>query len=181
MFEMRSAKLRQLLLEIDEEAFLRFGAQQPLMPVVIAGGSAFILSAVTNRPATHDVDVLQADQRLGELLASYQMVNSDIAAFADAIPYNFEDRLVSLGLPTRTIDYLVPSLEDLAVMKLYAWRPNDISDLTNEAFLSRVDWGRLDYLVFDPNEAHASCLSERRYLEMVATYKRYVVQYGGGR
>ena len=179
MFEMRSTKLRQLLLEIDEEAFLRFGAQRPLMPVVIAGGSAFILREVTNRPVTHDVDVLQADGRLAELLASYPMVNGDISAFSDSIPYNYEDRLVSLGYPTKAIEYLVPSLEDLAVMKLYAWRPNDVSDLTNEAFLARVDWGLLEYLVLDPDEAHASCLSERRYQEMLATYKQFVGRYRG--
>ena len=143
------------------------------MPLVIAGGSAFILHEVTNRPVTHDVDILNADSRLKGIIRNYPELNGDIAAFCDAIPYNYEDRLVALDIVTRAIGYYVPSLEDLAVMKLYAWRPNDIADLTNPLFLQQIDWDMLEHLVFDDHEAKASCLSERRYLEMVATYRQY--------
>lgn len=62
-------------------------------------------------------------------------------------------------------------------MKLYAWRPNDIADLTSADFLAKVDWKQLDYLVMDTGEARASCLSDRRYNEMLATYRHYVREW----
>lgn len=83
-----------------------------------------------------------------------------MSAFLNCIPYNYEDRLIELPLVTNAITYYTPSLEDLAVMKLYAWRPNDISDLTSKEFLDRVDWDILHRLIFDPEEARASSPSD---------------------
>lgn len=65
------------------------------------------------------------------------------------------------------------SLEDLAVMKLYAYRPNDIADLNSPEFLATLNWNQLDYLIRDPKEALASSPSERSYSEMVCAYERY--------
>ncbi|MDM8300284.1 DUF6036 family nucleotidyltransferase [Collinsella tanakaei] len=173
MWDLNSTRLKELLTDLDEEAYFALGASEEKMPLVIAGGSAFILHEVTNRPVTHDVDILNADSRLKGIIRNYPELNGDIAAFCDAIPYNYENRLVALDIVTRAIGYYVPSLEDLAVMKLYAWRPNDIADLTNPSFLQQIDWDMLEHLVFNDHEAKASCLSERRYLEMVATYRQY--------
>ena len=64
-------------------------------------------------------------------------------------------------------------MEDLAVMKLYAFRPNDIIDLHSQAFVDRLDWGLLERLIFDEREALASSPSERSYQEMVCAYRQY--------
>lgn len=123
------------------------------------------------------MDILSVDQRLMDIVAAYPELSGNVAAFGDTIPYRYEDRLVPLDLSTTTVAYYAPSLEDLAVMKLYAWRPNDIADLTSADFLAKVDWKQLDYLVMDAGEARASCLSDRRYNEMLATYRRYVREW----
>lgn len=166
-------RLEQILKDIDEEASLVFGPLTSKMVVIIAGGSAFILRDLTKRPVTHDIDVLESDNRLKSILSHYPAVNGKMAAFCDSIPYNFEDRLTKLDLATEAIDFMVPSLEDLAIMKLYAWRPNDIADPTSPQMLEKLDWNALELLVYDPLEAKASCLSDSRYRELVSTYERY--------
>ncbi len=171
-------RLVDLLLTIDEEATLLLGAKGQRYPVVIVGGSAFLLHDLTNRPTTHDVDVLSCHAALRGVLANYAAVNGAAAAYADQIPYNFEDRLVKLDLPTKTIDFMTPSVEDLAVMKLYGWRPNDQQDLESPAMLEAIDWDTLDRLVRDPDEAQASALSPRRYREMVSVYEDYAKEHG---
>ena len=171
-------RLVELLLTMDEEATLLLAEDGKRYPVVIVGGSAFLLHDLTNRPTTHDVDVLSCHAALRGVLANYAAVNGAVAAYADQIPYNFEDRLVRLDLPTKAIDFMTPSVEDLAVMKLYGWRPNDQQDLESPAMLDAIDWDKLDQLVRDPDEAMASALSPRRYQEMVFVYEDYARRHG---
>ena len=167
-----SEALRRMLLDADEEAFLTLGPLPVRPKVVIVGGSALMLRDLTSRPATHDVDVLEADAELERILSRYPAINASVAAHADEIPYNFESRLTRLDLPTQLIDYLTLSLEDLVVMKLYAWRPNDIADLTSPALLAALDWESLEHLVYE-DESRASALSERRWHEMTLAYEQF--------
>ena len=75
------------------------------------------------------------------------------------------------------ITYQTPSVEDLAVMKLYRWEDPDKVDLTAEDFLSKLDWQRLDYLVRDPNEAAASRSApperDREFQNLLHNYDEY--------
>lgn len=170
---MRRDDLVDTLLAIDEEASLVLGDSRTKPAVIIVGGAAFMLRDLTRRSVTHDVDVLQAAQAVRQILAAYPVVNGYVASFADQIPYNFEDRLVSLEVGARTIKYMTPSTEDLVVMKLYAERPNDVQDIDAAAERGAIDWQLLDRLVYDPDESKASALSERRYQEMVGSYERF--------
>lgn len=63
-------------------------------------------------------------------------------------------------------------------MKLFGWRPNDRQDLESPAMLEAIDWGKLNRLVFSPDEAMASALSPRRYREMVSIYEDYGRRHG---
>lgn len=178
MHELGISRLTRILLQIDEEAYLTLSEPAFKPAVVIAGGSALMLSKLTKRPSTHDIDLLQYDGRLQKILKAYRMVNSSIVAYADQIPYNFEDRLILLEIGSKFIDYFVPSQEDLAVMKLYGWRPNDIEDLESPSFLDALNWSLLDKLVFSDDEARASSLSPRRYEEMATLYLSYARRHG---
>lgn len=171
------AELQRTLLLIDEEFFLTYGTPNPKPIVVIVGGSAFMLLDLTNRPATANIDVLQSNDTVRSIMSSYPVANERVSAYLDQIPYNFEDRLIEIPLRTSAIRFMTPSLEDLAVMKLYAWRQNDIADLTSPNFLGKLDWDLLDHLVNDPDEAQASALSERRFREMRDLYKQYREAY----
>ncbi len=171
-------ELRKILLEIDEEAALTIGIQEPRPVMIVIGGAAFVLRDLTKRPKTHDVDILHADDALREILASYPAVNSAAVAYADQIPYNFEDRLEILDIGARAITFATPSTEDLVVMKLYAERPNDVADIDDAASQGRLNWDLLATLVLDDDEAKASALAPRRYREMVGAYERFCKRNG---
>ena len=175
---MQKTDLEEMLLSIDEEAYLLLGAANPKPKVVIVGGAAFLLRDLTPRKVTHDIDIYHADDAVAEVLASYPALNGAVVAYFDQIPYNFEDRLISLDLPTRTIDFVTPSVEDLVVMKLYAERPNDTQDIDGAVRVGSVDWDLLEELVYGRNEARASALSERRYREMTEAYQRMKERFG---
>ena len=118
-------RLKNLLLEIDEEIELEIGAGKRYS-IVIVGGAAFMLSNLTDRNATHDVDVLRADKAVQGVLARHRQFNTQVQVYADKLPKGFEERLVRIP-----IDFFRPSTEDLAVMKLYSWRKQDQIDLTS--------------------------------------------------
>ena len=82
-----------------------------------------------------------------------------------------------MSVDTNTISVLTPSLEDLVVMKLYAWRGKDVDDLTSDGTLSCVDWDLLDYLVTSDNEARASVLSNMMYQTLLYRYQEYADMY----
>ena len=172
------SQLVAMLVKIDEEAALVLDVVDKRFPVVIVGGSAFLLHDLTKRPTTHDVDVLSCHEALRGVISNYRAVNRAVSAYMDQIPYNFEDRLIPVGIETKAVEFLTPSFEDLAVMKLYGWRPNDREDLDSPEFLSKLDWDLLDRLVYDPEEAQASALSQRRYREMVSIYEDYAKEHG---
>ena len=55
-------KLRELLLSIDEEATLLLGTSGQRYPIVIVGGSAFLLHDLTSRP--NDIEDLESPAML---------------------------------------------------------------------------------------------------------------------
>lgn len=171
--------LKDTLLGIDEEAELEIGPRGDRPSVVLVGGSALILNDVTNRSVTHDIDVFEVDRCLCDIIARYPEVNGMAVAYCNQMLFNYEDRLIPLEIGARFIRYFTPSLEDLAVMKLYAYRPNDIVDLHSRAFVDRLGWDLLERLIFDEGEALASSPSERSYQEMVCAYKQYKKEVRG--
>ena len=175
---MEKEDLEKTLLELDEEAWLLHGEASPKPCIVIVGGAAFLLRDLTTRTVTHDIDVLMADSKMRGIIANYPNINGAVASFSDQIPYNFEDRLERIPIPSRAIDFMTPCTEDLIVMKLYAERPNDLQDVDGAAKQGLVDWDLLEELVYSPNEAQASALVQRRYREMVDAYERFKERCG---
>ncbi len=156
---MDKKEMIEKLLRVDEDVFFQVGMLgKKKAKVVIVGGSALLLSDLSAKPTTKDIDVFQveAERAIREIMYADQDINSMCQAFALNIPYNYEDRLQPIDLETFAIDFYVPSQEDLAVMKLYRWEDPDIADLTAAPFLESLDWDLLEYLVFDHEEAAAS-------------------------
>ena len=145
------------LQRIDEEAFFSADySPDARAAVVIVGSSALLLCDLSQKGATKDVDVLRVENRIRAALLSDADFNCQCAAYESCLPYNFEDRLVPINLGLRAIEVWVPSLEDLAVMKLYRWEAPDKADLKAEAVLNQLDWETLERLVFSADEAAAS-------------------------
>ena len=171
---MDAAEMRDVILDIDDKVSENNG-WHPSM--IVAGGCAMILNGWSSRRNTDDIDVLDCDRDLNDVLSEFPQVNCNVNAYGDQIPYNYEDRLREMPIDTSAVSVLTPSLEDLVVMKLYAWRGKDVDDLTSDGTLSCVDWDLLDYLVTSDNEARASVLSDMTYQTLLYRYLDYADMY----
>ena len=172
---MDAVEMRDVILDIDDKVSEASGDWHPSMTV--AGGCAMIMNGWSSRRHTDDIDVLDCDYDLNDVLSEFQQVNGNINAYSDQIPYNYEDRLQTMPIDTSSVDVLTPSLEDLVVMKLYAWRGKDVDDLTSDGTLSNIDWDLLDYLVTSDDEACASVLSNMTYQTLLYRYREYADMY----
>ena len=107
--------LRKRLERLDEDADLMIDNADRYQ-MVIVGGSAFILLGKLTR-ATHDIDALSVPKELHSLLGKYD-INTDVEAYIDNFPYNFQDRLQPLPFGGTKVQFYTPSLEDLVIAKL---------------------------------------------------------------
>ena len=82
--------LRKRLERLDEDADLMIDNNDRYQ-MVIVGGSAFILLGKLTR-ATHDIDALSVPKELYSLLGKYD-INTDVEAYIDNFPYNFQEPL----------------------------------------------------------------------------------------
>jgi len=135
---------------------------------VIVGGGALLVKNIITR-GTLDVDVLAVSKEVEELFAGFDF-NTRVKAVLDCFPYNFADRLDLVKLPSKSIRYFTPSIEDLIVSKLYAYRDKDIEDLKKIKNSNQYNKDLLDEVIV---EAKESAVTERRYLEMVSLYKNF--------
>lgn len=171
---MDAAEMRDVILDIDDKVSEHNG-WHPSM--IVAGGCAMILNGWSSRRYTDDIDVLDYDRDLNDALREFPQVNGNVNTYGDQIPYNYEDRLREMPIDTSAVSVLTPSLEDLVVMKLYAWRGKDVDDLTSDGTLSCLDWDLLDYLVTSDDEARASVLSDMTYQTLLYRYRDYADTY----
>ena len=168
-------KLRRL----DEALYFSGAFRDGARPaIVIIGGAALMLQNLSLHPVTKDIDVFRSENLIAELLFEDSDINTQCQAFVMNIPFNFEDRLSEIpALNFRILRVLAPSPEDLAVMKLYRWEDPDKSDLLSETFLASLDWGLLEHLITDPDEAPASRISrpsaDREYQQMLRNFDEY--------
>jgi hypothetical protein len=107
--------------------------------VVLVGGAAMILHFGAQR-ATRDVDILvlrgdskelrqAAEGVAGERNLPEDWMNDAVKGFADILPPDFKNRLVSLDLPFQHLHLYVLGRSEQAAMKIVALREQDLEDL----------------------------------------------------
>ena len=164
--------LRKRLERLDEDADLMIDNDDRYQ-MVIVGGSAFILLGKLTR-ATHDIDALIVPKELYSLLGKYD-INTDVEAYIDNFPYNFQDRLQPLPFGGTKVQFYTPSLEDLVIAKLCSFRDTDKADVESEAVWNSLDWDLLEHLATDEDELRASILNDWRYRDFYIRYQEYYV------
>ena len=159
-------ELRERLIKLDEEIYLTYEGKESIC--VVVGGGALLLFGYISR-ATLDIDVLLASREIIPFFDKYD-INMKVSSLIYRFPYNFEDRLIKIGLDTKAVKYYSLSLEDLVVSKLYSGRIKDQQDIGNIKVLNNIDWEQLDNLII---EAKMSTLNEREYSELLSMYNEY--------
>lgn len=154
------------------------GYKGRMLVMMVVGGSALVLQGETDRLVSRDIDVIDADPILLPYIMRTRDINTDARAYADCLPYNYEDRVRQIEERFDNFVVITPSLEDLVVMKLFASRGSDEADLRSDSLLKNLDWKLLDELVLGENEAKASVLADANYRSLVMSYQGYRAAYG---
>lgn len=158
------------LKELDEEASLLFDSSERIR-LVIVGGGALVLMEYLSR-STHDIDVLSVPSHLHGLLKHYD-INSDVQAYINNFPYNYEDRIKKLDIDTKVIDFYTASLEDVVITKLCSYREKDQQDIEAPDVIKNINWELLHELAVNDDEIKANCLSEYNYRSFLQSYTEY--------
>ena len=170
--------LREDLIErlkrLDEDAYLMYPSDDRFH-IVIVGGSALILLEVISR-STLDIDAISASREIRGLLERYD-INCDVQTYINNFPYNFEDRLKSLSINGKKLDFFTASLEDIVIAKLFSFRENDRQDIIKDTVLKAIDWDTLDQLATAEDEVRINVLNERNYQDFRYNYEEYVRRY----
>lgn len=96
---MDRAELLDKIRRIDENAFFSGTVEQGVRAkMVIIGASALLLCELSQKGVTKDVDVLEAEQVIKRFISEDRDFNSYCSAYAQCLPYNFEDRLVKIEM-----------------------------------------------------------------------------------
>ena len=120
--------------------------------IVIVGGSALMmLGIVGNERMTTDIDVLEAEKQIDMLLERYDM-NQHVSTFLYRMPENWYERRQRIPFSGMVLDVYAPSNEDLAIMKLDAYREVDIGDLHEMVANGELDLEKLQGIIQDDTE-----------------------------
>ena len=165
-------ELISTLIKFDEEASMILSDKYDY-DITIVGGSALVLLD-SLKEKTKDIDVIGQYNLLDSLMNKYDM-NSNVNAFCDCLPYEYESRLIKLNIPTKIINFYILSLEDEVIMKLFSSRGRDYEDITNINVLSRLDWDKLINIV-ESGEVDNS-FNQRQYSYFLSRYEKYVKDY----
>jgi hypothetical protein len=172
--ELHYDDLIERLLRLDEDAAL-LDNSDARFHLVIVGGGALILWEYVSR-ATHDIDALDASQKIQSLLAKYD-INTRVAAFMNNFPYNYETRLRPLPIKGKKIDFYTASLEDIVIAKLYSPRDTDLFDIETARVRKDIDWELLETLALADDEAKGSALNEQNYQDFLQNYQKYIERF----
>jgi hypothetical protein len=136
--------------------------------MVLVGGGALVLLGCLAR-STADLDALEVPSDLVPLLQQYD-INCRVAAYVNNFAYNFRDRVVPLDLETEAVTFYAASLEDVVASKLHSARTLDEVDIRRPEVLEALDWAKLEHVIQDMRDSR---MNDRRYSELVQTYRRY--------
>ena len=120
--------------------------------ITIAGGCALVmLDLVGDTRVTTDIDVLEAEHQARVLFERYNM-NEDVNTFLFRMPENWVERRQRIPFEGIVLDIYAPSNEDLAIMKICAYRETDQKDVLEMLKEKKIDIRKLETIVSDDSE-----------------------------
>lgn len=154
------SEIMESLYELDDRLAARYGLYTQ-HEVVIAGGSALLLGDMAgDERKTRDIDVLRHTAEVTEFFSSLNM-NDDVNTFLYDFPEGWEHRSQEVEGEWLALKVLIPSPEDLLLVKLESSRPKDIQDAVDMVANGSVDLGIAMKIACDPMELRFSLESEK--------------------
>ena len=161
--------------QLDDD-LLSISTGERRVEIIIVGGSALMmLGLVGNERMTTDIDVLEAEKQLDDLLERYDM-NQYVSTYRYRMPENWYVRRQRIPFSGMVLDIYAPSNEDLAIMKLDAYRDVDINDLHEMVANGELDLEKLRLIISDDTELRVSYKDEdewETFLSRFAALRAY--------
>jgi hypothetical protein len=140
------------------------GAKQEIS---IVGGSALMLLGLSvDSRVTTDIDVMEASRQAESLLERYDM-NQDVTTFRFRLPENWKSRRCRIPFAGAALEVYSPSPEDLAILKLDAYRDVDRADLKDMLMSGKLNLTRLQGIVDDDAELRVNFDDENEWREFL--------------
>ena len=142
--------------------------------MTIVGGSALMMLGLTaHTRLTTDIDVMEAALELNGLLERYDM-NQHVTSFRFRLPEKWFERRQKISFEGAVLDIYAPSNEDLAILKLDAYREVDRKDLEGIARSGELDYGLLEEIVNDDAELRVNYDTEEEWESFKARYNEFI-------
>ncbi len=164
--------INERLLRLDEDADLLLDDNNRYFCIIV-GGSALILMGYSER-ATHDIDLIDYHPKeLLHLLEKYD-INARATSYITNFPDCYDERLQTVNITTKKIDFYTISLEDMIISKINTPRDKDMLDITNQEVINDIDWLLLDNLA---KEMEKTLLNDNTISEFKYRYNDYKERY----
>jgi hypothetical protein len=168
--DMQSSEILENLSQLDGDLLAYYGLNRQFEITIVGSGALIMLGVVSPSRRTTDIDVLEAPNELSAFFEPYQM-NTLVETFLYAYPDTWRKRKQKLAFSGDCLTVYSMSVEDLAVLKLLAFRKRDQEDLIDMAESGKLDWILLDALILDPSEVRINLASEDVWTEFCEHYE----------
>lgn len=155
-------------LDDDLLSLVPFGSR---VEMTIVGGSALMVLGLTvDTRVTTDIDVMEAAQEIKGLLERYDM-NQQVANYRFRLPENWLIRRQRVPFEGMVLDVYSPSNEDLAILKLDAFREIDQGDLKDMVYSGELDMKLLQSILKNDVEMRVNYDTEEEWETFLSRYQ----------
>jgi len=145
--------------QIDEDLLAKVGGGKRFEITIVGGSALLLLNLAGDVRVTTDIDVMEATQQVEAFLGRYDM-NQNVSTFRYRLPENWAERRQKVPFEGLVLDVYAPSNEDLAILKLDAYREVDRQDLEKMVTSGNIDFKKLEAIVHDKTELQANYSGE---------------------
>ena len=154
--------------ELDELLFLSGLHNKEQLRAVVVGGAALLLMGYIDR-STKDIDFIEVSREAEKFLPEFD-INTNVTAYLNDFPDDYDERLVALPIGGKKIKYYAMSLEDIAIAKAGSYRDTDMYGIRSQEVINNLDFALLDRLA---EEKALNALNDTQSSIFRAMYRQY--------
>ena len=154
--------------ELDELLFLSGLHNKEQLRAVVVGGAALLLMGYIDR-STKDIDFIEVSREAEKFLPEFD-INTNVTAYLNDFPDDYDERLVALPIGGKKIKYYAMSLEDIVIAKAGFYRDTDMNDIRSQKVINNLDFALLDRLA---EEKALNALNDTQSSIFRAMYRQY--------
>ena len=128
--------------QLDLDLLAVVGDEKRVELTIVGSGALIMLNLVGDSRVTTDIDVMETEKQIEGFLERYDM-NQLVSTFLYRLPENWIQRRQRIPFDGIVLDVYAPSNEDLAILKIDAYRDADQKDLREMINGEEINFDRL--------------------------------------